>query len=114
MGAEVIIFGQSLNSQFLKGLTHSALFTGAGLASGKTWDEKPLLGRHARDGDQPAQAAGQHGGRLGGWPDWAGLGASGGSQRMEVGKGRARRQHLDQFRPHGALAAWKTIWRPVD
>ena len=25
MGAEVIIFGQSLNSQFLKGLTHSAL-----------------------------------------------------------------------------------------
>ena len=25
MGAEVIIFGQSLNSQFLKGLTHSAV-----------------------------------------------------------------------------------------
>ena len=25
MGAEVIIFGQSLNSQFLKGLTHSAM-----------------------------------------------------------------------------------------
>ena len=25
MGAEVIIFGQSLNSQFPKGLTHSAL-----------------------------------------------------------------------------------------
>ena len=25
MGAKVIIFGQSLNSQFLKGLTHSAV-----------------------------------------------------------------------------------------
>ena len=28
MGAEVIIFGQSLNSQFLKGLTHSAMDAG--------------------------------------------------------------------------------------
>ena len=26
MGAEVIIFGQSLNSHFLKGLTHSAVY----------------------------------------------------------------------------------------
>ena len=26
MGAEVIIFGQSLNSHFLKGLTHSAVW----------------------------------------------------------------------------------------
>ena len=30
---------------------------------------------------------------------------------MKVGEGWARRQHLDQLRPLGALAAWKKISR---
>ena len=33
MGAEVIIFGQSLNSHFLRGLTHSAMLSTSFLMS---------------------------------------------------------------------------------